>query len=129
MYRNFSNTFKILNTLKDNNNKAYYLYRICLLDKSINIDIPHPHQWLLFQNNMRELWEAYKAKCETISFCRDLLLNSSYANYMSFMYETYPANFSDKIKEYINLTSKNMNDFYPCISGLVLDIGKIFDKL
>jgi hypothetical protein len=124
LYKNYNNThFKILHTMKENYNKANYLYNLCLLDTSI--DVPNPYQWLLHQNNMRELWEIYKAKCETISFCRDILLNNSYANYMSFMYETYPSNFSDKIKEYINLTSKNMNDFYPCISGMVVEIAKL----
>jgi hypothetical protein len=127
MYRNFSNTFKTLNVLKDNYNKAYHLYRICLLDEFT--DILNPHNWLIFQSHMREIWQSYKAKCETISFCSDILLNNSYATYMSFMYETYPPNFSGKIKEYINLTSKDLKQFYPCVSGLVLDIGKIFNKL
>ena len=123
LYRNFNNSFKTMMMMKENYNKANELYQQCLLDKSVYV--PNPHDWLLFQLHMRELWECYKAKCETISFCRDILLTNSYAKYMSFMYDTYPSNFSDKIKEYINLTTKDMRMFQPSISGLVTEIARI----
>ena len=76
--------------------KAEELYKVCL-----NVDeILDPNNWLYNQDKMRTIWEQYKLGLANMSkFMRKGMLNNSYARYMEFMYDNYPAGFGNKLLE------------------------------
>lgn len=93
---------KLLNLMIQMNSyadTAQELYKKCI-DEGCN-DCIDPNNWILNQDNMRDCWENYKLKLEiSPDFFRNVMLNNSFSNYMSFMYDTYPIGFGNILKEF-----------------------------
>ena len=89
--------------MEKNGNEAHKLYKICC-DEGCD-GLFDPLIWILNQNKMRCGWENYKLKLENEpEFFKNMMLNNSLSQYMSFMYNTYPSGLGDKLKERCNTT-------------------------
>jgi hypothetical protein len=74
------------------------LYKICLNEGCEGII--DPTTWLFDQDSMRYTWEKYIEEFENKpDIIKDMMLNNSYSKYMLFMYDTYPPEFGNKLKE------------------------------
>lgn len=66
-------------------------------------NILDPANWICNQNIMRSTWENMQSECEKNSSVDKIILNNNpFAEYMIFMYESYPANYCTKMMEYKN---------------------------
>jgi hypothetical protein len=89
-------TLTLLDKLSEESNK---LYNVC---KEENVEsIVTPSIWLLNQDTMREKWDEYYELLDKVTDgSKEVLMNSSLAKYMSFMYDSYPEGFGKKLFEY-----------------------------
>ncbi len=91
----------IRNKMEEYSNKADELYKICINDGCDNLC--NPTIWIFNQDKLRDSWEKYIKSTENLpEFIKNSMLNNSYSNYMSFMYNTYPIGFGNKLKECYN---------------------------
>jgi hypothetical protein len=78
--------------------KSNELYKACY-DEGCN-GIIDPVTWIFNQDKMRHAWETYKMNTEkSPENLRNVMLNNSFSKYMSFMYDTYPPGFGNKLKK------------------------------
>lgn len=109
------NLSNIRNDMKEYSIKSEELYRVCC-DEGYE-GLFDPVIWIQNQDKMRKSWEEYKSNMEKKpSFFSKLMLNNSFSKYMSFMYDTYPSGFGNKLEECYN-------------NNEVIDGAEIFYKL
>ena len=97
--------------MEKNGNEAHELYKICC-DEGCD-GLFDPVIWILNQNKMRCAWENYKLKLENEpEFFKNMMLNNSLSQYMSFMYNNYPSGLGDKLKERFNTTEVPFDELF-----------------
>jgi len=90
---------QIKTTLELISTQSNKLYQQCKADNCP--DILDPLDWINNQDKMRKAWERYLSTFDNKpDIIRKLMLNNSFAIYMRYMYDNYPANFGNTITEH-----------------------------
>jgi hypothetical protein len=87
------NKANIVSKMEEYSAQSRELYNICCDNGCENL--VDPTNWILNQDKMRMAWEKFKGEIKSDVFMN----NNCFTTYMDFMYNTYPPNFGNKIKE------------------------------
>lgn len=82
---------QIRRLMRENGRKADELYQKAVDDQCEGL--PNPTVWIYNQDAMRSSWEKYKGQDNNL--LRQFMMNNTFAEYMEFMYENWPAGFGN----------------------------------